>query len=328
MFEGLPGRHGVGVGAGLLCVALAGCSAGITQPVAKTTLTPTPVLSSSSATYTPEPSTPAAPPTTVAPLKVDCTGPTVTITKVVSNSEKVPDVARDMVFNSISPSTVAMTYTNHSANPIVVSYLTMRFVWRNVPNADQAKDMVSPMDTNVNVGPLEDPSADARVQPGASGRKTFVFPADANILTPSTALTVTATAHWAFVSPAVEATCHLVPQQTMRVGASKDGAPFSIVATRSRAGAVLADVKSCANATDGGDAVLDASTLWAVTTTGAKVKAAGAENTQAKTAGAGRLKVPVANGSCRTTTVAFLTGEKVTYIAAPGEQNVPWRWMR
>lgn len=327
MLERLTGRHVARAGAGLLLVALTGCSGGSPQAVAKTTTTPPPAPTTTSAPTTPEPTTPTTTvaPTAAAPVKVDCTAPTVTVTKVVSHSEKFPDVARDTVFNSISPSTVAMTYTNHSTNPINVSYLTMRFGWRNVPGADRATDMVSPMDIDTNMGrPTLDP--DLRMLPGASDKTTYVFPAAANIHTPSTALTVTAFAHWTFASPALEATCHLIPARTIRVGTIKDGAPFTMTRTRTVPGAVLADVKLCVAATAGSDAILDASTMWAVTATGAKVSAVGSENPKAKAAGAGRLTVPVKSQTCRTTTVAFLTGLKVTLVVAPGDQGVPWRW--
>jgi hypothetical protein len=110
----------------------------------------------------------------------------------------------------------------------------------------------------------------------------------------------------------------------MRVGAVRDDAPFTLLRTHSRAGAVLADVKTCVGTF--GDSILDVSGLWAVTADGTRVNATGSENAQAKRAGAGRLKVPVAAGRCRTTTTAFLTREKVTFIQAPGDENVPWRW--
>jgi hypothetical protein len=89
-------------------------------------------------------------------------------------------------------------------------------------------------------------------------------------------------------------------------------------------GAVLADVNICVG--PGAAAILDVSHLWAVSATGKRVNATGSENAHAKTAGAGRLIVPVVAGECRTTTAAFLTREKVTFIQAPGDRGIPWRW--
>jgi hypothetical protein len=191
-----------------------------------------------------------------------------------------------------------------------------------VPRADRNIYWASPYELAAHVNGSSDPPQ--RLEQGESKEQVVNLMDENRIRTAGGGLKATASLDWEFVDDQVDAICRLGPLRTMRVGAVRDDAPFLLLRTRTRTGATLADVKLCVGT--GSDWVMDASPLWAVTTGGTRVNAAGSENPRAKAAGAGRLKVPVAAGGCRTVTVAFLTRETVAFIQAPGYKGPPWRW--
>lgn len=288
-------------------------------PSPSTTASPTPSLAPS-----PEPvvTTPAAPAPPPAPPKVDCTPPTATVIEFRVTSRDVPDVAHDTVEIMYGAPSMTVRYTNRSVNAIDVDWVTGIVTWRTVPHVDRRIDWASPykLDTHVN-GSSAPPQ---RLEHGQSEEEVINLMDGNPIRTAGGGLKAVATLGWEFVDDKVDAVCRLGPLRTMRVGAVRDDAPFQILRTRRRTGATLADVKLCVGT--GSEWVMNVTPLWAVTVGGRRVNVSGSENPLAKAAGAGRLKVPVPAGGCRTITVAFLTKERVAFIQAPGYQGPPWRW--
>lgn len=118
------------------------------------------------------------------------------------------------------------------------------------------------------------------------------------------------------MNPAVDAVCRLGPLRTLRVGAARDDAPFDLRSVQAVPGATLAGVKVCVSLF--GDSVLDAFRLWAVTASGARSMPPGRRTLKPRRSAPDGSRCLLPQGRGRTTTVAFLTGERATFIQAPG----------
>lgn len=278
---------------------------------------------------------PITPPSTPTPLppassrpQFDCGKPTVAVTELTFDMRAAADAERDTVYDEYRLQKLEFTLVNTSRHQIEVSDAYAVFIYPK-RRADSSVEPVRAHRYPVTaiIGSTGHPR---RLGGHASIDDNWSL-AGSGVTISDAAAEPTARIEpvWNYIREDVESACVRTPARSLKIGQHPDeyGVP-TVTGARRVSGGVLGTVKYCWTAGFSGPeaAVLDGTKLFALLADGTKVQSRDASDPVARAAGAGRGRVPVGDGTCRTTTIFFGTAGAVVAVAYPGSYGVPWRW--